>query len=391
MRIVFVCTGLEPGRDGVGDYTRRLAGELSRLGHQVAAIAINDVAVDASREEQQGTEDAPFAALRFPRSLARRERIAQAARWIGEFQPDWISLQFVGFGLHPKGFVSAWIPLLKKLCGAYRVHLMFHELWVRRENGLPWHYGPWGWLQRRQMLKLHRRLSPLVTHTSNECYTRILKERAINAEILPLFGNIPISREREWWPEIERITGILPPSRADWLVLGVFGTIHWSWLLENWFTGVLQWAQANRRTVALLGIGRLSESSEKLWEKLKAQYSGEARFHYFGEQSPARVSQYLSFLDYGIATGRASMAGKSGTIAAMLEHGKEVLVSCWDLPTDGCSPIAGVSTKNRFGMASLIIDSAMAKFGVKNIAGQLLTELETANTDHISPLANRVC
>jgi hypothetical protein len=390
MRIIFICSGIEPGHDGVGDYIRRLAGELSHLGHMVGAVATNDAGIDATGEEQQGTEEAPFAVLRLPRSLASRERIAQTVRWIGEFQPDWISLQFVCFGFDPKGLVSSWIPFFSELCGAYRVHWMFHELWVRNEKGLPWYYGPWGWLQRRQMLKLHRRLSPLVTHTSNKCYARMLKERAINAEILPLSGNIPISREREWWPEIERVTGILPPSRADWLVFGIFGTIHWQWLSEDWFVGILRWALENRRVVAMLGIGRLSESSGKLWEKLKAQYSDEAGFHHFGEQSPARISQYLSFLDYGVATGRASMAGKSGTIAAMLEHGKEVLVPCWDLPTDGCSPIVGVSTKNRFGMDSLMIDSEMAKFGVENIAGRLMNTLEAIKAGRISPLSNQI-
>jgi hypothetical protein len=390
MRIIFVCGGIEPGRDGVGDYIRRLSGELSHLGHTVGAVAINDTGIDTTSEEQQGMEAAPFVVLRLPRSLIQRERAAQAARWIGKFQPDWISLQFVCFGFHPKGFVSGWTTFFSELCSAYRVHWMFHELWVRSEKGLPWHYGPWGWLQRRQMLKLHRRLSPLATHTSNEFYAKRLKASAINAEILPLFGNIPISRDREWWPEIERVAAVLQSSRADRLVLGVFGTIHWSWLLENWFTRVLQWAQANGCTVAMLGIGRLSETSRKMWEKLKTQYSGQAGFHHFGEQSPARVSQYLSFLDYGVATGQASMAGKSGTIAAMLEHGKEVLVPCWDLPTDGSSPIAGVSTKRRFGMASLMIDSEMAKFGVENIANRLMNTLEAIKADLISPLANRV-
>jgi hypothetical protein len=40
MRIVFLCFSLEPGRDGVGDYTRALAGELIRPGHEVCAVAM---------------------------------------------------------------------------------------------------------------------------------------------------------------------------------------------------------------------------------------------------------------------------------------------------------------------------------------------------------------
>ena len=41
MKLIFICGSLEPGRDGVGDYTRRLAGELIRQGHQIAIIALN--------------------------------------------------------------------------------------------------------------------------------------------------------------------------------------------------------------------------------------------------------------------------------------------------------------------------------------------------------------
>ena len=35
MKIAFLCGSLEPWRDGVGDYTRRLAGDLQACGHQV--------------------------------------------------------------------------------------------------------------------------------------------------------------------------------------------------------------------------------------------------------------------------------------------------------------------------------------------------------------------
>ena len=42
MRIVFLCGSLEQGRDGVGDYTRKLAGQLIRCGHNVVAVSLND-------------------------------------------------------------------------------------------------------------------------------------------------------------------------------------------------------------------------------------------------------------------------------------------------------------------------------------------------------------
>ena len=42
MKLLFLCSSLEPGRDGVGDYTRRLAGECLRQGHEVRLLSLND-------------------------------------------------------------------------------------------------------------------------------------------------------------------------------------------------------------------------------------------------------------------------------------------------------------------------------------------------------------
>jgi len=374
MRFIFICSGLEPGRDGVGDYIRRLAGELSRREHTVGAVAINDAVVDARCEEKQATESAPLVALRFPRSLPRHERIAQAARWIGEFKPDWVSLQFVCFGLQTKGLVSGWTPLFNKLCHTYRVHWMFHELWV---GGPQWHNKLLGRLQKRGILAMYRTLEPVVTHTSNEPYARMLRRCGIQAEILPLHGNIPIATESDWRSQLNQALGISDDQRAGWLILGIFGTIQIELRTSDWFARVLDWAVANSRRVALLGIGRITSPGNILWAKLINQYADQASFYHFGEQPPAHISQYLSFIDYGIATGFASISGKSGTIAAMLEHGKEVLVPCWDLPADSDSPARGSFVHRRFGIRSLVRDSEI-KFGVEDVAHQLTMALEAA-------------
>ena len=41
MRVTFICSSLEDGRDGVGDYTRRLAASVTRMGHAVQAMVLN--------------------------------------------------------------------------------------------------------------------------------------------------------------------------------------------------------------------------------------------------------------------------------------------------------------------------------------------------------------
>ena len=38
MKITFICGSLNPGQDGVGDYTRRLAAQLALDGHECQLI-----------------------------------------------------------------------------------------------------------------------------------------------------------------------------------------------------------------------------------------------------------------------------------------------------------------------------------------------------------------
>src|ERR1043166_8574031 len=51
MRIAFLCSSADPGRDGVGDYTRMLASECVRKGHECCIVALHERHVAAPLEE----------------------------------------------------------------------------------------------------------------------------------------------------------------------------------------------------------------------------------------------------------------------------------------------------------------------------------------------------
>jgi hypothetical protein len=104
MKIAFLCSSLEPGRDGVGDYTRTLAGELVRLGHQVFLIALNDRWITGEKAEEQ----ARLQTLRFGPNLSIAGRVTIARQALDQFAPDWVSLQYVCYGFHPKGLPWRW-------------------------------------------------------------------------------------------------------------------------------------------------------------------------------------------------------------------------------------------------------------------------------------------
>ena len=127
MRIVFITGGLEPDRDGVGDYTRWLAVESVRQGASCRLLALAD---RTSRE---------------PRGRPRRNRHRDAAaavhdamggtccgsrQFIESSAPDWVSLQFVPYSFQRWGVAAKLVRALPELVGRSRLHVMFHEIWI---------------------------------------------------------------------------------------------------------------------------------------------------------------------------------------------------------------------------------------------------------------------
>lgn len=100
MRIAFVTGCLEPGCDGVGDYTTLLMGECGRLGHEVTRMAIND------QHAKQIVREPGL--LRLPSTTAWAERAIEARRGLDTFAPDFVSLQFVCYGFQARGLVGVW-------------------------------------------------------------------------------------------------------------------------------------------------------------------------------------------------------------------------------------------------------------------------------------------
>ena len=104
MKILFVCSSLEPQQDGVGDYTRKLAQALICKGNKVKIIALNDRRIDGGAWLGKQTDNnIEIEVLRLPELLAWHVRLYMAKKFTGDFNPDWISLQFVPFGYQIKG------------------------------------------------------------------------------------------------------------------------------------------------------------------------------------------------------------------------------------------------------------------------------------------------
>jgi hypothetical protein len=179
--------------------------------------------------------------------------------------------------------------------------------------------------------ELVRRTAPDLITTSNDSYVEMLCGEGISSTLLPLFGNIPLSSERNsgWVRGKFQSTGIYHDCKAHW-IFGFFGTVHPAWAPEPLFSYIKKAADQAGKSVIIAGIGRLGPG-QQLWSNLSKTYGETFKFTHLGEQPASCVSEFLHALDFGIATSPWSLIGKSGTVASMLEHGLPVVVSRDDI------------------------------------------------------------
>jgi hypothetical protein len=156
-RFLFVCAGAQPQADGVGDYSRRLAEEILRLGHPAAVLALND------RQLAEGSIESERE-LRLSANLSWKTRFRVARKFAERFQPELWSLQFVCYGFDPRGLPFGLASKLRNLAGEACWHVMFHELWIKPKGA--WAKRVLSRLQKSLILSLIRALKPRVVHTS---------------------------------------------------------------------------------------------------------------------------------------------------------------------------------------------------------------------------------
>lgn len=314
MKLLFVCTSLEPGRDGVGDYTRLLAEACIEAGHECRLLAVNDDHLAQGGSEWQHGRAHDLYCTRLSPNERWDERLAAAQAVVHEFSPDWISWQIVPYGFNPKGVIppeaAAFAALGRNRC----VHVMLHELWIGLSRGEPLKNIAWGTLQKRRLMQFLRAVNPALIHTSNVIYQTVLAREGCTAQILPLFGNIPID---EIVPQV--------PNPTEWIG-GIFGTVHPQFPPIPCFDILVEGARASGRRLRMLGIGRMGAYGESMFAELNAEYGDQLVATVIGEKTPQEVSRLLQTLDFGIGTHPWALIGKSGAVAAMLDHGLPVIV-----------------------------------------------------------------
>ncbi len=357
MRIAFVTSCLEPECDGVGDYTTLLAEECERRGHAVARLALNDSLIAEEIELPK--------LLRLPFAQPWPARLSRARQWLAAFAPDFISLQFVNYGFHARGFAIRTAARLRRLFSGWPVQVFLHELWIGEETGASWKHRLLGGWQRRGVLALLRTLDVRAIHTSNATYVHRLECQGLAAKRLPLFGSLPLPTQSH-------------REKTDALTFALFGTLHPVWPAEPLFTHL----RALKRRIEIVHAGNIG-AGEALWNQLEATYGATFRFRRLGRLSPQSLADFFASADLGVATTPWAIIGKSASVAAMLDCGLPVVVNRDDVHYSGV-PEEPADTPLLIKMgADLPAELGSVLRGTpalrkREVADQFLADMETA-------------
>lgn len=357
MRIIFFCGSAKPGNDGVGDYSRRLCGELIRLGHVAQILSLCDFHIASYISEIQEVDGTEILVDRVPSLLSNKKRFKRSQEIINNFQPDWISLQFVPYSFNPKG-MPFWLPtFLSKLKGHHQWHIMFHELWLGIDIESSFKHKCIGQLQQLIINKIIHTISPKRIHTQNRLYQYFLQSHSIVADILPICSNIPCTAVKN---KVKLFTQFV-----------LFGTIHSGAPLKDFIDDLVKKKNKFSKPIKFILIG---SNGTELTNFKRVLDSSSICYEILGWQSEKVISQVLIDSDYGISTTPYFQTEKSGTYAAYREHHiNTICISRKWTPSKGLYEISDIIkyNKNNLNLNPTIIKV----FNLKSIAKQFINSI----------------
>jgi glycosyltransferase involved in cell wall biosynthesis len=382
LKILFVCSCLDPGMDGVGDYTRRLATELNARGHHCYLLALADPRVQkATTVDFGGTNGA---CLRLPATDSWPERLRQAKSFCEGVAPDWVSWQIVLYGFDPRGLSFGLGRRFKEISGGCKNQIMFHEIWIGEAEQSSLKNKIIGKLQRLIIRDLLQKLQPLVVHTHTPLYQHLLGGLGCQAAILPLFGNIPLTtRPRSEWLKEKWPEGWVQFKMADrdsWWIFVVFGSIHPEWDADDFLRRASAAGQRAGKKCALISIGRPGAAGERMLQGLQKREGDSWRFLNLGRQPEEDISQCLLMADFGVSAVPPEYLFKSGTAAAMIEHGLQVIATRPTYRYPNCpSEVLSVGMRNVSGDFDLeALKKSKADSLLPAVANQFIEDLQQA-------------
>lgn len=313
MKIIFICGSLEPGRDGVGDYTRKLACQLIRCGHNVVAVSLNDNYIKENIQCIQKLDGIELSVLRLSSSISLKIQFKILQDSIKSFAPHYISLQYVPYSFHKNGIPLYLGAFLRKLNNLGRWHIMIHEPFLSHQKTLK------GKLVRlSQMISLFlikKNLKPLVVHTSIPFFRQSLKKINFESNILGLFGNISVSHDHcqsngKNLNKKNKLSGIF------------FGSVPEVRLHSFFANKMREFCENSGYGLHIIICGKTGRYGKSFFDKIKKECKElPCEISFLGQLEENEISNLFLNADFGISRNSLQFLGKSGTAISMLEHG----------------------------------------------------------------------
>lgn len=308
MKLLFICGSIEPGQDGVGDYTRELAGSLRSRGVEVMILALMDRSVNGIKYQNQTGGQQTIATLRIEAKLSDSERRGAYIKLLSEFKPDIISLQYVPYAFSAKGLPFGLSKILDTNSVQVKWHFMIHEAYVWHD--LRFKRKVLSVLQVQILKKLVRTFEPVRIHTSIPFYQKLLSEIAIKSDILGLFGNIHILPDQLAIQKSRIVQGVY------------FGSGPLAQNFHTFSEGIKNYSLRKSEKINLVFCGIPDFRTLEFIKYLKKDFEGmNIEIIEYGPLSPAELSALFLKSQFGISRESEMLIGKSGTAITMLEHG----------------------------------------------------------------------
>jgi hypothetical protein len=327
---MFLCSSLDPGKDGVGDYTRKIVAELIKNKHDVIIVSCNEKHTDADRIEIQDEGGVKINVYRLSAKNTWKQRFKKIQGYLDDFQPQWVSLQYVPYAFQPKGLPIEMVYSVKSLKFTAKVHIMFHEIWQGESIESTFKDKIVGFVQRKLAFKLIKFTKAAHVTTTNDYYKNCFAKRNISAKRIPVFSNMPLGSVIGYY-----VLNTLPKEvvNKDKYIFGVFfGGFHG----HQDLAGNLKTLAANIKSqvgkeLVITHIGR-SGGIEQQIKEIKSATG--LKCFVLGEWNEQDVADYLQYADVGLSNNPKVLYEKSGSIAALLNNSCPVILLKYSFEPD---------------------------------------------------------
>lgn len=341
-RLLFVCPSIEPGRSGVGDYTVGLAGAVCGLGQYSKVLAFADPGVETVQKATMTVGQELLETIRIPVAAEASALRCLVTQELEEYAADWISIQWVPYAFHPKGWAALGKFPWEALAGRTHLHWMVHETWVGDHVGASFKRRFIGLIQRKMMQRLAAKLRVKLIHTTNPAYLRQLSVAGLHAHELPLFGSLDCAAGAEWkeWASVlpEPVGRAVDADRGSYWMFCFFGTIHDNYPAREVFDAIHRATVGENRRSIILSLGH-SGGGGALFQEWQRTFGQMMQFIHLGCRSDEQTVAVLSRADFGLSSTPHNIIGKSSAAAALAEQGLPVLVGargaavCGEMPS----------------------------------------------------------